>query len=49
MAPHREFEQNEMLAIIEREIGRLPAVNQEAFLMRYWELDIAETAAAMGC
>lgn len=50
MAPHREFEQNEMLAIIEREIGRLPARQREAFLMRYWEeLDIAETAAAMGC
>ena len=50
LAPHREAEQNQMLAIIEREIARLPARQREAFLMRYWEeMDIAETAAAMGC
>ena len=36
--------------IIEEEIGRLPARQREAFLMRYWEeMDVAETAAAMGC
>lgn len=35
---------------IEAEITRLPARQREAFLMRYWEgMDIAETAAAMGC
>ncbi len=35
---------------IEIEIQELPARQREAFLMRYWEeLDVAETAAAMGC
>ncbi|MNN84842.1 RNA polymerase sigma-E factor [compost metagenome] len=36
--------------IIEQEIQRLPARQREAFLMRYWEdMDVAETAAVMGC
>ena len=40
----------EVLRIIEEEIQQLPARQREAFLMRYWEeLDVAETAAAMGC
>ena len=35
---------------IEIGIQELPARQREAFLMRYWEeLDVAETAAAMGC
>lgn len=35
---------------IETEIQELPARQREAFLMRYWEeMDVAETAAAMGC
>ncbi len=35
---------------IENEVQELPARQREAFLMRYWEeLDVAETAAAMGC
>ena len=38
------------LRAIEAEIQELPARQREAFLMRYWEeLDVAETAAAMGC
>ena len=35
---------------IESEIQALPNRQREAFLMRYWEeLDVADTAAAMGC
>ncbi len=35
---------------IEAEIQQLPGRQREAFLMRYWEeMDVAETAAAMGC
>lgn len=40
----------QILREIEVEIQELPARQREAFLMRYWEeLDVAETAAAMGC
>ncbi len=35
---------------IEQEIQNLPARQREAFLLRYWEdLDVSETATAMGC
>jgi len=45
-----KFEREQVVAIIEEEVGRLPARQREAFLMRYWEeMDVAETAAAMGC
>jgi RNA polymerase sigma-70 factor (ECF subfamily) len=38
------------LRSIEVEIQQLPGRQREAFLMRYWEeMDVAETAAAMGC
>lgn len=48
--PQASLEQQQTLALIEAEIARLPARQREAFLMRYWEgMDIAETAAAMGC
>lgn len=48
--PHAQLEQSQVLAIIEKEIKKLPPRQREAFLMRYWEdMDIAETAAAMGC
>jgi RNA polymerase sigma-70 factor (ECF subfamily) len=48
--PHGALEQSQILAAIEKEIGKLPARQREAFLLRYWEeLDIAETAVAMGC
>jgi RNA polymerase sigma-70 factor (ECF subfamily) len=40
----------QILRQIESEIMELPARQREAFLMRYWEeMDVAETAAAMGC
>ena len=45
-----KVERSQVMAIIEEEISRLPARQREAFLMRYWEeLDVAETAALMGC
>ena len=41
---------SEILAAIELQIKALPARQREAFLMRYWEeMDVAETASAMGC
>jgi RNA polymerase sigma-70 factor (ECF subfamily) len=40
----------QILLLIETEIQALPQRQREAFLMRYWEeLDVAETATAMGC
>jgi RNA polymerase sigma-70 factor (ECF subfamily) len=40
----------QILQVIETEVGHLPGRQREAFLLRYWEeLDVAETALAMGC
>lgn len=40
----------QILLAIDEEVAQLPARQREAFLLRYWEeLDVAETAAAMGC
>jgi RNA polymerase sigma-70 factor (ECF subfamily) len=45
-----KVERSQVIAIIEEEISRLPARQREAFVMRYWEeMDVAETAAVMGC
>jgi RNA polymerase sigma-70 factor (ECF subfamily) len=45
-----KMEREQVLGIIDEEIKKLPARQREAFLMRYWEdMDVAETAAAMGC
>ncbi len=48
--PDDQVNQDQLMGIIEEAVGRLPARQREAFLLRYWEeLDVAETAAAMGC
>jgi len=48
--PHRQLERSQLLGVIEKEIEKLPPRQREAFLMRYWEeMNIAETAAVMGC
>ena len=48
--PHAALLQAETLQLIEEALQNLPPRQREAFLLRYWEgLDIAETAAAMGC
>jgi len=40
----------QILLQIELEVSQLPQRQREAFLLRYWEeLDVAETAAVMGC
>jgi RNA polymerase sigma-70 factor (ECF subfamily) len=44
------FARVQTLHHIEEAVSTLPARQREAFLMRYWEeMDVAETAAAMGC
>jgi RNA polymerase sigma-70 factor, ECF subfamily len=48
--PLEALEQSQVIDFIELELRRLPARQREAFLLRYWEeLDVAETALAMGC
>ena len=48
--PAIALEQGQIVGLIEQALARLPARQREAFLLRYWEeLDVAETAAAMGC
>jgi RNA polymerase sigma-70 factor (ECF subfamily) len=48
--PESKLLQAQTLNLIEDEIKKLPLRQREAFLMRYWEdMDVAETAAAMGC
>lgn len=43
-------ERKQILLEIEGEIKKLSPRQREAFLMRYWEeMDVAETAASMGC
>ena len=49
-SPPDRLERAQVIEIIGQEVAKLPARQREAFLMRYWEeLDVAETAKAMGC
>lgn len=49
-APGVQLERSQVIEIIEQELAKLPPRQREAFVMRYWdELDVAETAKAMGC
>jgi RNA polymerase sigma-70 factor (ECF subfamily) len=48
--PAEHAEQRQTMRIIEQALARLPARQREAFVLRYGEeLDVADTAAAMGC
>jgi RNA polymerase sigma-70 factor (ECF subfamily) len=49
-SPGAQLERSQVIEIIEQELSKLPPRQREAFIMRYWEeLDVAETAKAMGC
>lgn len=49
-SPAKQLEQKQLMGLIQDAIERLPTRQRQAFLLRYWEeLDVAETAVAMGC
>jgi RNA polymerase sigma-70 factor (ECF subfamily) len=49
-SPQGQLERSQVIEIIEKELSKLPPRQREAFVMRYWEeLNVAETATAMGC
>ena len=49
-SPAAQLEQSQVMAAIEEAVKSLPDRQREAFLLRYWEeLDVSETAKAMGC
>ena len=49
-SPPDLLERSQVIEVIEKELSLLPSRQREAFIMRYWEeLDVAETAKAMGC
>ena len=48
--PADRFEKYQIVELIEKSLEQLPSRQRQAFLLRYWEeLDVAETAAIMGC
>lgn len=48
--PPDRMERFQLVELIEKELQNLPPRQREAFLLRYWEeMDVAETAAVMGC
>ncbi len=49
-SPADRLEQSQVMATIEEAVRALPERQRQAFLLRYWEeLDVSETARAMGC
>ncbi len=49
-SPADRLEQAQVMAAIEEAVRALPERQREAFMLRYWEeLDVSETAKAMGC
>ena len=49
-SPADRLEQAQVMAAIEQAVRALPERQREAFMLRYWEeLDVSETAKAMGC
>jgi RNA polymerase sigma-70 factor, ECF subfamily len=49
-SPADRLEQSQVMAAIEDAVKALPQRQREAFMLRYWEeLDVSETAKAMGC
>jgi RNA polymerase sigma-70 factor (ECF subfamily) len=50
LSPERQLDRAQTLALIASGLERLPSRQREAFLLRYLEeMDVADTAAAMGC
>ncbi len=48
--PPERLERTQVVAHVEKALESLPLRQRQAFLLRYWEeMDVAETAAAMGC
>lgn len=48
--PRDQLERGQTLQLIETALKKLPQRQREAFVLRYWEdMDVAETAAVMGC
>lgn len=48
--PADQLQRSQTMTLIGKALEKLPARQREAFVLRYWEeLDVAETAAAMGC